>query len=264
MDLKIKDHVIIVTGGSKGIGRGIVTTLADEGAIPVIAGRSADEGEALVETLKANGAEARFVQTELCEIDQCREAVRQTLAKYGRLDGLVNNAGMNDGVGLENGSPEEFLASVDRNLHHYYYMAHFCLPALRESKGSIVNISSKTAMTGQGGTSGYAASKGAQLAMTREWAVELLKYSIRVNAILPAEVMTPLYESWLKTFDNPQAKLEDITANIPLGQRMTTAEEIASMAVYLLSAQASHITGQFLYVDGGYAHLDRALAGSDK
>lgn len=264
MDLKIKDHVIIVTGGSKGIGRGIVTTLALEGAIPVIAGRSGDVGKDLVEELKASGAEACFVQTELSDVDQCREVVRQTLEKYGHLHGLVNNAGINDGVGLENGSPEEFLASVDKNLHHYYYMAHFCLPALKETRGSIVNISSKTAMTGQGGTSGYAASKGAQLAMTREWAVELLKYNIRVNAILPAEVMTPLYENWLRTFDNPEAKLEDITANIPLGQRMTTTEEIASMAVYLLSGQASHITGQFMHVDGGYVHLDRALAGSDK
>ena len=118
-------------------------------------------------------------------------------------------------------------------------------------------------MTGQGGTSGYAASKGAQLALTREWAVELLKYNINVNAVIPSEVMTPLYEKWLSTFRNPQQKLNEITKNIPLGQRMTTKEEIAAMTTYLLSHQAAHITGQHLFVDGGYVHLDRSLAGNE-
>ena len=115
------------------------------------------------------------------------------------------------------------------------------------------------ALTGQGGTSGYAAAKGAILALTREWAAELLPHNIRVNAILPAEVMTPLYKQWLSTFSDPDEKLKHIVAKIPLGKRMTQPEEIASMALFLISAQASHITGQHLVVDGGYVHLDRAL-----
>jgi L-fucose dehydrogenase len=122
-----------------------------------------------------------------------------------------------------------------------------------------VNISSKTALTGQGGTSGYASSKGAILALTREWAVELLDYGIRVNAILPAEVMTPLYRHWLSTFPDPDEKLKTILAKVPLGKRMTTPDEIAAMAVFLVSARAGHITGQHLFVDGGYVHLDRAV-----
>jgi L-fucose dehydrogenase len=164
-------------------------------------------------------------------------------------------------VGLASGDPEKFLGSLNRNLYHYYYMAHYALEALKKTKGSIVNISSKTAVTGQGNTSGYAASKGAQLALTREWAVELLPFGIRVNAVIPAEVMTPLYEKWIKTFSNPQQKLNEIVKNIPLGKRMTTKEEIASMVAFLVSEHASHITGQWLFVDGGYVHLDRALAG---
>ena len=122
-----------------------------------------------------------------------------------------------------------------------------------------MNISSKTAVTGQGGTSGYTASKGAQLALTREWAVELLPYGIRVNAIVPAEVMTPQYGKWITTFPNPEEKLRNITSKIPLGKRMTEAAEIASTAVFLLSDKSAHTTGQHLYVDGGYVHLDRAL-----
>jgi NAD(P)-dependent dehydrogenase (short-subunit alcohol dehydrogenase family) len=130
---------------------------------------------------------------------------------------------------------------------------------LKESRGCIINIASKVAMTGQGGTSGYAAAKGAILALTREWAAELLPYWIRVNALLPAEVMTPLYKQWLGTFPDPEEKRKRITAKIPLGNRMTEPDEIAAMAVFLMSSQAGHITGQHVLVDGGYVHLDRAL-----
>lgn len=259
MDLGIKGRVMIVTGGSRGIGEGITRRIAQEGAIPVIAGRSAEYGQKLVDEFKSMGTDAHCILAELNDIQACKKVVDETVAKYGRIDALFNNAGVNDSIGLESGTPEEFVNSLDKNLHHYYYMAHYCLPYLKEVKGSIVNISSKTAVTGQGGTSGYAASKGAQLALTREWAVELAKYGIRVNAILPAEVMTPLYESWIKSFEQPEKKLSEIVKNIPLGQRMTTKEEIASMAVFLVSDLAAHITAQHLYVDGGYVHLDRAL-----
>ena len=133
------------------------------------------------------------------------------------------------------------------------------LPFLKISKGAIVNIGSKTSVTGQGGTSGYAAANGARNALTREWAVELLPYSIRVNTVIVAECYTPLYEKWISTFDNPQEKLEGITKNIPLENRMTTAEEIANTVAFLLSRKSSHTTGQLLFVDGGYTHLDRSL-----
>ncbi|MDE3059036.1 MAG: SDR family oxidoreductase [Bacteroidota bacterium] len=261
MDLGIENKVMIVTGGSKGIGEGITRALAAEGAIPVIATRDKESAEQLVKELKSRGKEANFIQVELSPKENCKRVVDETLQKYQRIDALINNAGVNDGVGLGKGDPEKFLASLNKNLHHYYYLAHYALDALKKSRGSIVNISSKTAVTGQGNTSGYAASKGAQLALTREWAVELLPYGIRVNAVIPAEVMTPLYEKWIQTFDEPQKKLSEIVKNIPLGQRMTTKEEIASMVAYLVSEQASHITGQWIFVDGGYVHLDRALAG---
>jgi L-fucose dehydrogenase len=151
------------------------------------------------------------------------------------------------------------MASLHRNLVHYYLVAHHALPALIKSKGSIVNISSKTGETGQGGTSAYAAANGGRNALTREWAVELLKYGIRVNAVIVAECYTPLYEKWIQTVANPEETLKKITDRIPLGNRMTTAEEIASMVVFLLSERSSHTTGQLIHVDGGYVHLDRAI-----
>ncbi|MCB0565905.1 MAG: SDR family oxidoreductase [Phaeodactylibacter sp.] len=260
MDLQLKDKVIIVTGGSKGIGEGISRCLAKEGAIPVIASRSVTESEQLVKELQGEGSPALFIAGDLAEPGSCQMVVAQTISRFGRIDGIVNNAGVNDGVGLEKGSPEGFCSSLNKNLHHYYDLVHFSLPHLKKSRGAIVNISSKVALAGQGHTSGYAAAKGAQLALTREWAAELLPFGIRVNAVLPAEVMTPLYAHWLNTaFEDPDAKKKEITEKIPLEKRMTTKAEIADMAVFLLSPRSSHTTGQWIVVDGGYVHLDRSL-----
>jgi L-fucose dehydrogenase len=259
VDLQLKDKVIIVTGGAKGIGNGICKVLAQEGAIPVIVGRNTKHIEAAVKEIEDKGKRAFYAIAELTDPDQCETAVKKTINEFGVLDGLVNNAGVNDGVGLQTGSYTDFLASIHRNLTHYYLMAHHCLPALKQSRGSIVNIGSKTAVTGQGGTSGYAAANGGRNALTREWAVELLPYSIRVNSVIVAECYTPLYERWIQTFTNPEQKLKEITSKIPLENRMTTAEEIANMVAFLLSGKSSHTTGQLIYVDGGYTHLDRAL-----
>jgi L-fucose dehydrogenase len=262
MNLHLTEKVIIVTGGAKGIGEGIVNALANEGAIPVIVGRDEEDNQKVVEKLAAVGLLSSHVVAELTRPEESEKAVQAVLQRYGRIDGLVNNAGVNDGVGLEKGDYENFMASLHRNVVHYYLLAHYALPHLIKTKGSIVNITSKTADTGQGGTSGYAAANGARNAMTREWAVELLKYGIRVNAIVVSECWTPLYEKWIKTLNNPEEKLASIVKNIPLGQRMTTVEEIANMAAFLISDRSSHTTGQLIYVDGGYVHLDRALANS--
>jgi NAD(P)-dependent dehydrogenase (short-subunit alcohol dehydrogenase family) len=256
MDLQLQDKVILVSGGAKGIGGAISRGLIEEGAIPVIIDPSDVEGKELVDLAKGK---ALHLKKRLFSPADAEGVVQEALAKYGRIDGLVNNAGTNDGVGLEKGSPEAFLQSVEKNVGHYYFLAHYALEALKKSKGAILNISSKTAVTGQGNTSGYVAAKGAQLALTREWAVELLPYHIRVNALVPAEVYTPMYATWIQSFPNPEEKLDEISRRVPLQNRMTTAEEIAAMALFLLSQKASHITGQHIFVDGGYTHLDRAL-----
>jgi L-fucose dehydrogenase len=259
MDLQLKDKVVIVTGGAKGIGAAIAHACAAEGAVPVIVGRDATAGKKVQSEITTGGGRCGLISVDLSTAESCEQSVSQAMKEFGRLDALVNNAGRNDKVGLEEGNPAEYVASLNRNLVHYYSMAHYSLPHLKRARGSIVNVGSKTAVTGQGSTSGYASSKGAIMALTREWAAELLPYGIRVNTVIPAEVMTPLYRSWLDTFPNPEQKLNVILSKIPLEKRMTTSEEIASMVVFLLSTKSSHTTGQHLFVDGGYVHLDRAL-----
>ncbi len=259
MDLGLQDKVILVTGGDKGIGKGISSVLAEENAIPVIIGRTEKDVLSAVDEIKQKGGQAFYAIAELTDPEQCKKAIDATLEKYGRINGLVNNAGINDGVGLEHGNYKDFLRSLERNVGHYYVMAHYVLPYLKKNKGSIVNIGSKTSFTGQGNTSGYTAANGARNSLTREWAVELLPYSIRVNAVIVAECYTPLYKKWINTFENPEERLKKITDNIPFENRMTTAEEIANAVVFLLSEKSSHTTGQLVYVDGGYTHLDRAL-----
>lgn len=259
MDLNLKDKVIIVTGGSKGIGNGICNVLANEGAIPVIIGRNRENVMDAVKKIEDDGNQAYYAFAELTDPEQCKMAVERTIEKFGRIEGLVNNAGVNDGVGLENGDYEDFVASINKNLTHYFMMAKYVLPELKKSKGAIVNIGSKTSITGQGGTSAYASANGGRNALTREWALELLPHSIRVNAVIVAECYTPLYDRWIKTFPNPEERLAEINSKIPLENRMTTAEELGNTVAFLLSSKSSHTTGQLLFVDGGYTHLDRAL-----
>lgn len=256
MDLQLKDKVVVVTGGSKGIGAGIVRSFLAEGARVANINRSAAEGQALEAEYAARGQECVFFQADLCDVDACRRSVDSVLARFGRLDVLVNNAGVNDGVGLQAG-PEQFVQSLQRNLIHVYALTHYALPALQQSRGAIINIGSKVSVTGQGGTSAYAAAKGAINSLTREWALDLAADGIRVNAVIPAEAWTPLYENWLNTLPDPAGMRHRIEQLIPLGQRFTTCEELGDMVVFLASPRSSHTTGQIVFVDGGYTHFDR-------
>ena len=248
MNLSLENKVIIVSGGARGIGEGIVKTLLVEKAIPVVI----DQRMSSIEGVKT-------IQADLTNPAACATAIEKIAKEFGSIDGLVNNAGVNDGVNLANGNYQTFIDSLHKNLVHYYLLAHHALPYLKTSKGAIVNISSKTAETGQGGTSAYAAANGGRNALTREWAVELLPFGIRVNAVIVAECYTPMYQEWIQTQDKPEEKLKAIQANIPLGQRFTTPEEIGQTVSFLLSDKSSHTTGQLIHVDGGYVHLDRAI-----
>lgn len=259
MNLNLQEKIIIVTGGASGIGESISKKIAAEGGIPCIIDLNQESAKRVLEEIEIKGGKCFFILVELTEIKSCENAVEQILSLYGRVDGLVNNAGLNDGVSLEEGTYEKFLYSLKRNAGHYFTMANLILPFLKQSKGSIVNICSKVAFTGQGGTSGYAAANGVRLELTKNWAKELLPYGIRVNAVVVAECLTPQYQWWLDQQADPATTLKEITARIPLDNRLTTPDEIADTVLFLLSAKSNSINGQYWYVDGGYVHLDRKI-----
>ena len=202
-----------------------------------------------------NNEDVYYLRTELTDYESCKKSIDKVVYTYNQIDLLVNNAGVNDKIGLDS-SIEEFTNSLSKNLVHYFTMTKLCFPYLQKIQGSIINIASKVAVTGQGNTSGYAASKGAILALTREWAVDGLKHNIRVNAIVPAEVITPQYQKIID--EGVLSGPEEITKNIPLERRFTRPKEIAEAVLYL-AEKATHTTGEHLFVDGGYTHLDRII-----
>jgi len=257
MDLHLQNKVVLVSGGAKGIGAAIVRSFAAEGAIPVILGRNPKEAQQLIEEVKCGHS----FHVELTSLDEIQSAIQSVHEQVGQVDILVNNAGVNDGAALHD-SPEKFVASLEKNLIHPFALAHHLLSDLKSTRGNIINIGSKVADTGQGGTSGYAASKGGLNALTREWALDLADSGIRVNCVVPAEVMTPLYEKWLAQSTDPELVEARIKSTIPLGHRFTEAQEIADLVVFLASDRSAHTTGQVMYPDGGYTHLDRAYTGS--
>ncbi len=257
MNLKLNGKIAIITGATSGIGEGIALTFAQEGAIPIIVGRDTVRGTEVLEKIKDLSPMSIFIAAELIDPEICKTVVDKVVNTFGSIDILVNNAGGNDSISLKDGSPEQFIDSLKANLVHYFSMAHFALPHLIQSKGNIVNIGSKVANLGQGGTSGYAAAKGGIQGLTREWAFDLLEHGIRVNEVIPAEVWTSSYEKWINRSPGAAKKLKEVVDKIPLGKRFTTVEEIANTVVFVASEVSAHTTGQHLFVDGGYTHLDR-------
>jgi L-fucose dehydrogenase len=261
MNWRLENKTALVTGGASGIGAAVVRMLVAEGARVVVADRDEALGQKLTTELLGYKYTVHFVAADLARETDCQRCVAEALRIFGSLDILVHNVGVNDGIGLEQ-SPSDFMSSLQKNLFPAFAITHFALGELKKSRGAIVNVGSKVAVTGQGHTSGYAAAKGGLLALTREWAAALASDGVRVNAVVPAECDTPQYQRWFESQANPQEARAAIERLVPLGQRMTTSEEVAAAILFLASPLASHITGQLLFVDGGYTHLDRALTQS--
>ena len=255
MDLGLRDKIILVTGGAKGIGAATVEAFSAEDCRVVLVDRDTETGTSLEESL---GSRVSYIEADLTNLEACKKAIEQTVSLFGGLDVLVNNAGFNDGLGLET-PPEDFMISVQNNLLHVYAMTHYALPQLRKGPGCLVNLGSKVSETGQGHTSAYAAAKGAISALTREWAVALAPDKIRVNCVIPAECLTDQYEQFFQSQAKPEAAKKAIADIVPFEKRLTTPEEIAQTIVFLASDRSSHTTGQLVFVDGGYTHFDRAV-----
>ena len=241
MNLELQDKVVLISGGAKGIGEAITRSFAAEGAIPCILGRNREEASALVGDLEANDKRADSFLCEMTDGISVRDAASSILTKYGRIDCVVNNAGVNDGVGLRAGV-DDFRASLEKNVIHCFVLVQACLDALIASRGSIVNIGTKCATTGQGGTSGYVAAKGALNAATKALSLEVASRGITVNAVAPGIITTGMTSS---AFDAATI------ANLVPMKRAGTVDEVASLVAFLASRQAAYISGQIISINGG-------------
>lgn len=240
--------VILITGALTGIGRAAAIAIARDGSRVVVSGRSEDKGHALVEELRASGAEAEFIRADVRSDDDVKALVEKTIARFGRLDAAVNNAGTEGTPGpITAQTAETYAATFDTNvLGTLLSMKHELAAMQAAGKGSIVNISSTYGHEGAAGASVYAASKHAVEGMTKSAALEAAKSGVRVNAVAPGPTETGM----LNRFTGTQEVKAILASGVPLG-RVADPQEVAEAIAFLVSDKASFITGQILTVDGG-------------
>lgn len=252
--MRFHNRVVLITGGARGIGRGCVQVFLREGAFVSILDRSTEGMEELRRLFDASQNER--ILTLQCDVsipEQLKAGIEETVQRFGNLDCLINNAGVHPPDSpIESMSVEQAMEVMQINFASTYAGCFYALPHLRKTRGTIVNISSMTAVLGQKNSTAYAASKGAQVSFTKSLALETAQDSIRVNAVLPSNVDTPLMRQWAATLDDPNAALERISRLQPLG-RMASIEEIGKVCLFLATDDSSFMTGQAIEVDGGAA-----------
>ena len=249
--MKLAGKVALITGGSKGIGLGCARVFGRHGAQVVLGSRGEEAGRAAETELRAAGIDATFISCDVADEAQMQNLVAQSVARYGRLDCLVNNAGWHPpAMSLEETSVADFERLLRLNLTSTFMGCKFALPHLVATRGSIVNMTSAVALIGQAAAVSYVSTKGGQIGLTRALAVDLAPKGVRVNGVAPAGVMTPLVKEWADTEYDPQQALDAVHRWHLLG-RMATAEEIGEVCAFLASAEASFLTGQILVPDGG-------------
>lgn len=242
---RLDNQVALVTGGARGIGKEIALALARLGAkLAVNYNRSEDAANALAEQIHQLGSECLAVQADVSRSDQARQLVKATIDHYGRLDVLVNNAGITRDKALKSLADEDWEAVIGTNLNSVFYTTSAACPKMMEqSYGRIINISSFVGQSGNFGQSNYAASKGGMIAFTKSAALELAKHGITINAVAPGFTSTDMLAMV------PEAIQAKLVARIPL-RRFGEPNEIAQ-AVVFLAAEGDYITGQQINVNGG-------------
>ena len=242
--------VILVTGATSGMGRAVADRLAAEGATVVLAARGREAGEAAATELRAAGADAHFIATDVTVEAAVAELIRNILDRYGRLDGAFNNVGAATAIGpLTEVEPDAWRADMALNLDSVFFSLKHQLPVLRAAGGgAIVNNASSSGVTGVAGLASYSAAKHGVVGLTRSAALEAAPSGVRINALVTGGVDTPLLRRNMGS--TPDEALRAAQALHPIG-RVGEPEEIAAFAAFLLSDEAPFITGAALAIDGG-------------
>jgi glucose 1-dehydrogenase len=250
--MRFADQVVIVTGGAQGIGRACVEAFAAEGAAVVIADIDAEGGEKTADAIKAQGGRAKFIQTDVGDAGQAQRLVDQTLKGFGRLDVLINNAGIIKTAEFLEIGEADFDAVLRVNLKGVFLVGQAAARAMvRQGRGAIVNMSSANAVVAIANQVPYVTSKGAVNQLTKVMALALADKGVRVNAIGPGSILTDL----LKVVMNDEAARRRILSRTPMG-RCGEPAEVAKIALFLASDDASYLTGQCIYPDGGRLTLN--------
>lgn len=250
--MRLQGRVAVVTGGSLGIGRATVLGLAREGAAVALAGRDEERGGAATKEVEAQGGEALFVRTDVSHENEVAALMERVRERWGRLDVLVNNAGIHLAGGVVATSLDDWRRVLDVNLTGAFLCTKHAVPLMvRAGGGVIVNVSSEAGLVGIAEQVAYNVSKAGLIGLTRSCAVDLADHGIRVNCVCPGTTETPLVDEAVGRTPDPTAARRNLAERRPLG-RLGTPDEIASAIVYLASDEAAYATGAVLSVDGGY------------
>ena len=245
--MRLSNRVALITGGNRGIGLSTARLFAQEGAKVMLFARDQAKGESEAGLIP----NAKFIQGDVTKAEDCRHAVEESIRMFGGLDILVNCAGIiYRNRTVEQTTEEEWDATFDVNVRGTFLMCKYAMPALRERKGCIVNLSSYVGLVGFRGASAYAASKAAIINLTRSMALDHAREGIRVNAVCPGSVDTEMIHAAWEKFGNVNEARQLWSEKHPMG-RIAQPEEIAQAILFLASDDASFITGTALAVDGG-------------
>lgn len=246
----MRGKAILITGGTSGIGLAAARLFLEQGAGVVVVGRDREKGEKAIQELGRYG-KACYIEADVAKVAECKRVVAETCSIMGRLDIVINCAGAYQEKAIEAVTEEDYETIMDVNVKGTYFIAKFAVPELKKSKdGAIVNVSSDAGLQGNWLCTAYCAAKGAVNTFTKALALELAPYGIRVNAVCPGDIHTPLLEKQLEQAEDRERTLRDMAGIYPLG-RLGTPDEVAQVILFLASPQAAFVTGALWSVDGG-------------